>query len=101
MDNIALPIDPNFPIPTPSTATPLGGPTGILPAHLDYTSAESTPVPPYMPIQGTRRTNGISQPEKKKKTKDKCTHQWSARRLSRVPTQLHSFFLRLEYIIYL
>lgn len=77
MDNIAAVIDPTYPISTPSSATPLGGPTGILPAHLDYTSTEhnSAPVPPYMPIQGTRRTNGISQPEKKKKSKDKCTHQ--------------------------
>lgn len=79
MDNIAAVIDPTYPNSTPSSvATPLGGPTGILPAHLDYTSTEhnnSMPVPPYMPIQGTRRINGISQPEKKKKSKDKCTHQ--------------------------
>lgn len=46
-------------------------------AHLEYGPGEhnSSPVPPYMPIQGTRRTNGLPQPDKKKKSKDKCTHQ--------------------------
>uniref|UniRef100_A0A0A1WIW6 Coiled-coil domain-containing protein 50 n=1 Tax=Zeugodacus cucurbitae TaxID=28588 RepID=A0A0A1WIW6_ZEUCU len=33
----------------------------------------SSPTPPYMPIQGTRRSN--SGDERKKKSKDKCTHQ--------------------------
>ncbi|XP_055851713.1 uncharacterized protein LOC129915985 [Episyrphus balteatus] len=31
------------------------------------------PAPPYMPIQGTRRSN--SNDERKKRSKDKCTHQ--------------------------
>ncbi|XP_037957952.1 basic-leucine zipper transcription factor A isoform X2 [Teleopsis dalmanni] len=33
----------------------------------------SSPTPPYMPIQGTRRSN--SSEDRKKKSKDKCTHQ--------------------------
>ncbi|XP_036328596.1 uncharacterized protein LOC118740939 isoform X2 [Rhagoletis pomonella] len=33
----------------------------------------SSPTPPYMPIQGTRRSN--SSDDRKKKSKDKCTHQ--------------------------
>lgn len=39
---------------------------------LEYSEPSSSPVPPYMPIQGTRRTTSL---DKKKKTKDKCTHQ--------------------------
>ncbi|EDV54783.1 putative mediator of RNA polymerase II transcription subunit 26 isoform X2 [Drosophila erecta] len=33
----------------------------------------ASPTPPYMPIQGTRRSN--SSEDRKKKSKDKCTHQ--------------------------
>lgn len=50
----------------------------FLPAHLKYTTPDqnSNPIPPYMPIQGIRRANGVSQSDKKKKSKDnRCTHQ--------------------------
>lgn len=50
----------------------------FLPAHLKYTTPDQAlnPVPPYMPIQGTRRTNNASTDSKKKKSKDsKCTQQ--------------------------
>lgn len=82
VENIATVIDPTYQssIPTPLTTnqTSMSIATGKLPAHLEYISPDSTttPIPPYMPIQGTRRTNGLSQPDKKKKSKDsKCTHQ--------------------------
>lgn len=82
IDNIATVIDPTYPTSasTPSTvaSTPLNtnGPV-IPPTHAEYNASElgSSPVPPYMPIQGTRRNNMVSQPDKKKKSKDKCTHQ--------------------------
>lgn len=41
------------------------------------TDQSASPTPPYMPIQGTRRSN--SSEDRKKKSKDnKCTHQWGA-----------------------
>lgn len=71
-DNIAAAIDPTYPI-VGVAAVPLAT---ILPSHLDYTAdTTKAPVPPYMPIQGTRRTNGVAQSDKKKRAKDKCTHQ--------------------------
>lgn len=70
---------------SPSNATTVQGITipssesqNFLPAHLKYTTPDQNPnvVPPYMPIQGIRRANGVAQSEKKKKTKDnRCTHQ--------------------------
>lgn len=74
IENIATVIDPTYPVTTPTLST---ASATQLPAHLEYAAPEhsSSPVPPYMPIQGTRRTNLVSQPDKKKKSKDKCTHQ--------------------------
>lgn len=40
---------------------------------MSSTYENSGPAPPYMPIQGTRRSN--SNDERKKRSKDKCTHQ--------------------------
>lgn len=100
LDNIAAAIDPTYDQHlhrhTPSTplsqgATAVGSPS--LPDFLDHSvmqhhakmggsaaagaavanSSNSGPVPPYMPIQGTRR-NGAEE-AKKKRSKDKCTHQ--------------------------
>lgn len=75
-DNIAAAIDPTYPNVGPSSASAKAVPASILPAHLDYTAgAAASPVPPYMPIQGTRRTNAVVQSDRKKRAKDKCTHQ--------------------------
>jgi len=41
--------------------------------YSEYSDQSSSPVPPYMPIQGTRRNTSLE--NKKKKSKDKCTHQ--------------------------
>nr|XP_044251081.1 basic-leucine zipper transcription factor A [Drosophila takahashii] len=46
--------------------------------HMKYSKSgnfdqNASPTPPYMPIQGTRRSN--SSEDRKKKSKDKCTHQ--------------------------
>lgn len=82
VENIAAVIDPTYDqqhnttnntgnnhIKTPIAASPLTLP--------DFLEQSSSPVPPYMPIQGTRRNTGnISMDNnKKKKSKDKCTHQ--------------------------
>lgn len=77
MDNIAAVIDPTYPNGALTSSMTTGGHTGVLPTHLDYkaTDHNANPVPPYMPIQGTRRSNAVSQSDKKKKSKDKCTHQ--------------------------
>lgn len=75
-DNIAAVIDPTYLNVGVNVANTKQTPTSILPAHLDYTAgATANPVPPYMPIQGTRRTNAVAQSDKKKRNKDKCTHQ--------------------------
>lgn len=73
IDNIAAVIDPTYehnngkkPGQSPLSTTPIAA----LPDFLDQSSS---PVPPYMPIQGTRRNTSLE--NKKKKSKDKCTHQ--------------------------
>lgn len=68
VENIATVIDPTYEshsIPSISPISPV-----VLP---DFIDQSTSPVPPYMPIQGTRRT--VAGDSKKKKTKDKCTHQ--------------------------
>lgn len=84
LDNIAAVIDPTYPNIGPNTTVNQPLPNSIndaqnfLPAHLKYTTPDqnSNPIPPYMPIQGIRRANGVSQSDKKKKSKDnRCTHQ--------------------------
>lgn len=85
-ENIAAAIDPTYdhqqqhqlhysggkkasttPLSVPSTA----GTPSSLPDFLDHSS--TSPVPPYMPIQGTRRN--MNDGKKKKSAKEKCTHQ--------------------------
>lgn len=63
---------------TPTITIPSNDSQNFLPAHLKYTTPDQNvnAIPPYMPIQGIRRANGISQSDKKKKSKDnRCTHQ--------------------------
>jgi len=43
--------------------------------YIPIADQSASPTPPYMPIQGTRRSN--SSEDRKKKSKDKCTHQWT------------------------
>lgn len=77
-DNIAAMIDPTYQTcgNSPNVTTPSshqGG--GLSPQDVsEYSDQSSSPVPPYMPIQGQRRNNS-SLENKKKKNKDKCTHQ--------------------------
>lgn len=78
VENIAVVIDPTYDQQHANNSgnnhikTPTASPS-TLP---DFLEQSSSPVPPYMPIQGTRRNTGnISMDNKKKKSKDKCTHQ--------------------------
>lgn len=75
LGNIATVIDPTYVETRGSPTTPNGGIQHIAPSNLpDFLDQSSSPVPPYMPIQGTRRNISIDN-NKKKKGKDKCTHQ--------------------------
>uniref|UniRef100_A0A8D8IF04 Coiled-coil domain-containing protein 50 n=1 Tax=Culex pipiens TaxID=7175 RepID=A0A8D8IF04_CULPI len=74
-DNIATRIDPTFgtsPMNTSSmTASTLSSPPDIL----EFSDpGSSSPVPPYMPIQGTRR-NAAGGDNKKRKSKERCAQQ--------------------------
>ncbi|KXJ72103.1 hypothetical protein RP20_CCG018875 [Aedes albopictus] len=76
-DNIATKIDPTFstsgssPMNTNSmTASTLSSPPDIL----EFSDpGSSSPVPPYMPIQGTRRNTSAD--NKKRKSKERCAQQ--------------------------
>ncbi|XP_055645034.1 probable serine/threonine-protein kinase tsuA isoform X2 [Toxorhynchites rutilus septentrionalis] len=76
-DNIAAKIDPTFavsgnsPMNTSSmTTSSLSTPPDIL----EFSDpGSSSPVPPYMPIQGTRRNNSAD--NKKRKSKERCAQQ--------------------------
>lgn len=78
IENIAAVIDPTYGSVAGTTGgkPPAASPSGLTtPSTLpDFLDQSSSPVPPYMPIQGTRRGN-LSVDNKKKKSKDKCTHQ--------------------------
>lgn len=65
IENIATVIDPTY---TSSHSSPYNTAGNLSPLGYDSSTA-----PPYMPIQGTRRSASLE--AKKKKTKDKCTHQ--------------------------
>lgn len=75
IENIAAYIDPTYPSSGSTTSgTPGNGVSpGNHPDTSEYSDQSSSPVPPYMPIQGQRRNTSLE--NKKKKTKDKCTHQ--------------------------
>lgn len=76
-DNIATRIDPTYstsgtsPMNTSSmTASSISSPPDIL----EFSDpGSSSPVPPYMPIQGTRRNNSAD--NKKRKSKERCAQQ--------------------------
>lgn len=74
-DNIATMIDPTYPSSGSTTSgTPCTGAHGLSPNDVsEYSDQSLSPVPPYMPIQGQRRNTSLD--GKKKKGKDKCTHQ--------------------------
>lgn len=73
LSNVAAAIDPTYTESKVSPTTP-----NIQHNHStnlpDFLDQSSSPVPPYMPIQGTRRNISVDN-NKKKKGKDKCTHQ--------------------------
>lgn len=86
--NIAMVIDPTYNRrsqhlspgydTTSSTVTTStsGSSPGMLPAlDLSELEEEASPVPPYMPIQGQRRTASLEK-KPKKKAKDGCKQQW-------------------------
>lgn len=74
--NIATVIDPTYVESKGSPTTPSSSIQHNQPTNLpDFLDQSSSPVPPYMPIQGTRRNISLDN-NKKKKGKDKsCTHQ--------------------------
>lgn len=73
--NIATVIDPTYVDAKGSPTTPSSGVQHNQSSNLpDFLDQSSSPVPPYMPIQGTRRNISLDN-NKKKKGKDKCTHQ--------------------------
>lgn len=74
--NIATVIDPTYVESKGSPTTPNSNIQHNQPTNLpDFLDQSSSPVPPYMPIQGTRRNISLDN-NKKKKGKDKsCTHQ--------------------------
>ncbi|XP_058448400.1 probable serine/threonine-protein kinase DDB_G0280133 isoform X2 [Malaya genurostris] len=72
-DNIAARIDPTYSISgtSPINSTSM---TASPPDILEFSDpGSSSPVPPYMPIQGTRRNN--SSDNKKRKSKERCAQQ--------------------------
>ncbi|XP_055683891.1 uncharacterized protein LOC129790443 [Lutzomyia longipalpis] len=69
IDNIAAMIDPTY--HQSSSSTP--GSALTPPEMPEFSDHSSSPVPPYMPIQGSRRSTSLE--NKKKKSKDKCAHQ--------------------------
>lgn len=74
-NNIATVIDPTYIESKGSPTTPNSSIQHNQPTNLpDFLNQSSSPVPPYMPIQGTRRNISLDN-NKKKKVKDKCTHQ--------------------------
>lgn len=74
-DNIAAMIDPTYPSSGSTTSgTSCAGAHALSPNDVsEYSDQSCSPVPPYMPIQGQRRNASLE--GKKKKGKDKCTHQ--------------------------
>lgn len=75
LGNIATVIDPTYVESKGSPTTPNSTIQHMQPTNLpDFLDQSSSPVPPYMPIQGTRRNISLDN-NKKKKGKDKCTHQ--------------------------
>ncbi|KFB49551.1 hypothetical protein ZHAS_00017558 [Anopheles sinensis] len=83
-DNIATKIDPTFqgsglgPSPTSTGTNSLNSSTATnhpsQPDILEFSDpGSSSPVPPYMPIQGTRRNNSAD--GKKRKSKERCAQQ--------------------------
>jgi hypothetical protein len=73
-------IDPTYATPSPTStfnSTPLTN-SSTPPDILEYCEDESpmnkTAAPPYMPIQGTRRSH-ISSDKIKKKSKERCNQQ--------------------------
>uniref|UniRef100_A0AAG5DHE0 Coiled-coil domain-containing protein n=1 Tax=Anopheles atroparvus TaxID=41427 RepID=A0AAG5DHE0_ANOAO len=83
-DNIAAKIDPTFPgsvlgaSPTSTATNSLNSSTATnhpsQPDILEFSDpGSSSPVPPYMPIQGTRRNNSAE--GKKRKSKERCAQQ--------------------------
>uniref|UniRef100_A0A1B0DHY1 Coiled-coil domain-containing protein n=1 Tax=Phlebotomus papatasi TaxID=29031 RepID=A0A1B0DHY1_PHLPP len=69
IENIATIIDPTY--HHSSSSTP--GSALTPPEMSEFSDHSSSPVPPYMPIQGSRRSTSLE--NKKKKSKDKCAHQ--------------------------
>lgn len=75
LGNIATVIDPTYVESKGSPTTTNSNVQYNQPTNLpDFLDQSSSPVPPYMPIQGTRRNISLDN-NKKKKARDKCTHQ--------------------------
>ena len=74
--NIAAMIDPTYATPSPPSTlsiTPIANNSSTPDILEHYDDPAPSAAPPYMPIQGTRRTTSSN--EKKKKQKERCNQQ--------------------------
>ncbi|KAK3912618.1 Reticulocyte-binding protein 2-like protein a [Frankliniella fusca] len=74
--NIAIVIDPTYPRRSPPNASDVRTSPITTSSQLDYVEENcGSPAPPYMPIQGQRRTASLEKKLKKKAPKDGCKQQ--------------------------
>lgn len=74
--NIAAVIDPTYPRRSPSNVPEVRALPSAASSHQDYPEVQcDIPAPPYMPIQGQRRTASLEKKSKKKPSKDGCKQQ--------------------------
>ncbi|XP_052123120.1 mitogen-activated protein kinase kinase kinase kinase 4 isoform X2 [Frankliniella occidentalis] len=74
--NIAVVIDPTYPRRSPPNAADVRTSPVTTSSQLDYVEDNcGSPAPPYMPIQGQRRTASLEKKSKKKTSKDGCKQQ--------------------------
>ncbi|XP_075211832.1 uncharacterized protein LOC142318978 isoform X2 [Lycorma delicatula] len=74
LPNIAMAIDPTY-TPSCSSSSTSSPAVCLPPPPIDLESEDTSPVPPYMPIQGQRRTASLEKKQKKNKVKDGCKQQ--------------------------
>lgn len=73
LPNIAMAIDPTY-SPSCSSSSTSSPAVCLPPPPSDLEDGDTSPVPPYMPIQGQRRTASLEKKQKKNK-KDGCKQQ--------------------------
>nr|CAD7440822.1 unnamed protein product [Timema bartmani] len=77
LPNIAMAIDPTYPRRARTGGSELYASSSpvMSPSVQAYEEDEDSPVPPYMPIQGQRRTMSLEKKGRKSKSKDGCKQQ--------------------------